>query len=116
VSDPTPPRSQRATKTFAASQSGGTALQPSSVPLARGYAIRDPCPVGSRSHPIRFTDDVWNAIRLAADHQGISAAEFVRIGALSYAAYCVGRRGDEVTGAFDELFDSARRLLEVWPL
>jgi hypothetical protein len=31
-------------------------------------------------------------------------------------AFCVARRGDKVTEAFDALWDAARELLEIYPL
>lgn len=68
------------------------------------------------SHSIRFPADVWAAIENSARHQGISASAFVRIGALSYAAYSIARRGDEVPEGFDKLWTAARDLLAVYDL
>jgi hypothetical protein len=65
---------------------------------------------------VRFPADVRSAIRIEAEKQGVSEAALIRVGALSYVAFCVARRGDKVTEAFDALWDAARKLLEVYPL
>jgi hypothetical protein len=62
-------------------------------------------------HVIRFAPDVWSAIRIQAERQGVSAA-----GALSYAAFCAARNNDEVTAGFDALWAAARELLQHYPL
>jgi hypothetical protein len=65
---------------------------------------------------IRFPNDVWSAIELTARREGISAAEVVRIGALSYTAFSLARAGDEASDALAELFVVAQRATEAWPL
>jgi hypothetical protein len=65
---------------------------------------------------VRFPADVRSAIRIEAEKQGVSEAAIIRVGALSYVAFCVARRGDKVTEAFDALWDAARELLEIYPL
>jgi hypothetical protein len=65
---------------------------------------------------IRFPNDVWNAIELTAKREGISAAEVVRIGALSYTAFSLARAGDEASDAMASLFVVAQRTVETWPL
>jgi predicted RecA/RadA family phage recombinase len=65
---------------------------------------------------IRFPNDVWAAIELTAKREGISAAEVVRVGALSYAAFSLARAGDEASDAMAGLFDVARRTVDAWPL
>jgi hypothetical protein len=65
---------------------------------------------------VRFPTDVRSAIRIEAEKQGVSEAALIRIGTLSYVAFCVARRGDRVTEAFDALWRAARELLDVYPL
>jgi hypothetical protein len=65
---------------------------------------------------IRFPDDVWSAIELTAQREGISAAEVVRIGALSYTAFSLARAGDEASEAMAGLFAEAQHTVKTWPL
>jgi hypothetical protein len=65
---------------------------------------------------IRFPDDVWSAVELTAQREGISAAEVVRIGTLSYAAFSLARAGDESSVAMGSLFAAAQRTVEAWSL
>lgn len=67
-------------------------------------------------HVIRFPPDVWSAIKIQAANQGVSASEFVRIGALSYAAFCAARNDDDVSRGFDALWRAACELLASYPL
>lgn len=65
---------------------------------------------------IRFPADVWSAVELTAQREGISAAEVVRIGTLSYTAFSLARAGDESSMAMGKLFAAAQRTVEAWPL
>lgn len=65
---------------------------------------------------IRFPNDVWSAIELTAQREGISAAEVVRIGSLSYATFSLARAGDDASEAMAGLFAAAQRTVEAWPL
>lgn len=70
----------------------------------------------SRRHQITFPDDLWSAVEIAAEKDGMSRGEIVRIGTLSYVAFMAARRGDQATSGFDELWEAARRLVAVYPL
>jgi hypothetical protein len=86
----------------------------SSTPIAskdRGIYLR---PMIERK--IRFPQDVWNAIELTAQREGMSAAAVVRIGALSYSAFSLARAGDEASDAMAGLFEAAQRTVKTWPL
>lgn len=72
--------------------------------------------MASRRHQITFPDDLWAAIHIAAQKEGMTRGEIVRIGTLSYVAFMAARRGDQATGGFDELWEAARRLVAVYPL
>lgn len=68
------------------------------------------------SRRVRFTDDEWGAIEYAAQAEGLPASEIVRIGALSYCAFMLARRGDEMAERFDRLWQAGRDLVVEYPL
>jgi hypothetical protein len=70
----------------------------------------------SRRHQITFPDDMWAAVEIAAQKDGMTRGEIVRIGTLSYVAFMAARRGDQASGGFDDLWEAARRLVELYPL
>lgn len=70
----------------------------------------------SRRHQITFPDDLWSAVEIAAKKDRMTRGEIVRIGTLSYVAFMAARRGDQATEGFEELWDVARRLVDVYPL
>jgi hypothetical protein len=71
-------------------------------------------PMTARS--IRFPTDVWRAVELTAQLDGVSAAQIVRVGTLSYVAFMAGRRNDDAMLALLGLFEAARAAVDAWPL
>jgi hypothetical protein len=71
-------------------------------------------PMTARS--VRFPNDVWRAIELTAEAEGVSAAQIIRVGTLSYVAFMAGRRDDEAMLGLLGLFEAARAAVDAWPL
>jgi hypothetical protein len=55
---------------------------------------------------VAFTDAAWALIKAEAAREGVSAAQFVREASLFYAAWLMGRHGDEAS------LEEARVLIE----
>lgn len=75
------------------------------------------------SHSSRYPSDMWRSFELTAKREGISVAEVLRIGGLSYSSFSMARAGVDPTAVTDEpsrlmweLFEAARRAVEAWPL
>lgn len=68
------------------------------------------------SKSTRWPEDVWSAVQIAAERDGMTPGEIIRIGTLSYVAFMAARRGDHVTEGFDRLWEAARELLQDYPL
>lgn len=67
-------------------------------------------------HETLWPPDVWEAIKLTAKREGMTASEVIRVGTLSYVAFMLARRNDESTLAFDALWAAARETVQAWPL